>query len=213
MERSGAEQPDGKNAGSNLWWQIPTLVALLAGVIEITVGLKEIVGWFNNDSDEVAVITGDNIKLSKDAVLVGHNRAEIRVANGVRRMLELEERQVVSRLTQVYGFANYVFTKQALDEWNRGRAASDEFSVRLSGEQSRTYGVELHVLEDGRVMVLVCVSDGDAARLSDPDESPQEVFGFYLDCSETRPVLVGIPISRIRGWELRTTDFGVIHVD
>ena len=146
---------------------------------------------------------------AKAPVLLGDTRDQMRARNGVRRMLELEERQVLSRLTQVYGFANDVFLELMVNRRNRGRTAS----VRLSGEQSVTYGVEVQVLGEGRALVLVCVSEGDATRLSEPAGGAREVFGFYRDCGENHPVLVGIPISRIGRWESRTLDFGVIEVN
>ena len=151
-----------------------------------------------------------------DVVLVGYSRDSMRARNGVRRMLPLEERQDLSRLTQVYGFANHQFMQVMVDRRNRGDSWPDALdfpSVRLSGEQSRAYGVELHALAQGQVVVLVCVSQGDATRLSDPKGGAREVFVFYLDGEETPPVLVGIPLSRIRSWDARTRDFGVIDVD
>ena len=74
--------------------------------------------------------------------------------------------------------------------------------------------VELHALGEGQAMLVVCVSRGDAARLSDPQGSAQDVFMFYGECGAPHPVLVGIPTSRITcRWESRTRDFGVIELD
>ena len=61
-------------------------------------------------------------------------------------------------------------------------------------------------------MVLVNVSRGDAARLSDPIGDVGEVFGFFFDGDEVRTVVVGIPLSRIRTWQSRTQEFAAIDV-
>ena len=60
--------------------------------------------------------------------------------------------------------------------------------------------------------MLVNVSRGDAARLSDPTGNVGEVFGFFFDGDEARPVMVSIPVSRIRTWQDRTRDFAVVDV-
>ena len=62
-------------------------------------------------------------------------------------------------------------------------------------------------------MVLVNVSRGDAARLSDPTGDVGEIFGFFFDGNEDRAVLVGIPVSRVGTWQSRTQEFAAIDVN
>ena len=62
-------------------------------------------------------------------------------------------------------------------------------------------------------MMLVNVSRGDAARLSAPTGDVGEIFAFFLDGDEARPILVGIPVSRVRTWQPRTREFAVIDVN
>ena len=54
---------------------------------------------------------GVTSKPADDAVLVGRSMDSMRARNGVRRMLQPEEQQDLSQLTQVYGFANHRWLK------------------------------------------------------------------------------------------------------
>ena len=90
---------------------------------------------------------------------------------------------------------------------------SDLSMLTLSGEDPLARRVEIHVLGEGRDMVLVNVSLGDAARLSAPMGDVGEIFAFFSDGDEARPILVSIPISRVRTWQSRTRKFAVIDVN
>ena len=203
------------------WKGIAAALGVFVLLTTAFLNLEQITSWITSDAGEMGSVNmrteraeTSPTERAETSVLFEQTRKQMRDRNRVREMWELEDQQESSlRLAQVYGFAGYADVKRVLDRWRSGRAASDAFSVRLSRKQSIFNGVELHVLEDGRVIVLLCVSDGDAARLSDPAEGSRRIFGFYLDCSETRPVLAGIPVSRVRDWEVRTVHFGLINVD
>ena len=53
---------------------------------------------------------------AQDAVLVGYSRVELRTRNGLRRMLDTEDGQVLSRIVGVYGFANHLSLSQLVQE-------------------------------------------------------------------------------------------------
>ena len=148
----------------------------------------------------------------QDAVLIGNSRAELRERNGLRRMLDTGDGQVLSRLMGVYGFAFGPALGHRFKSPD-GRQMSDLPTLMLRGERSITEEVEFHVLGEGRDMMLVNVSRGDAARLSAPTGDVGEIFAFFLGGDEARPILVGIPVSRVRTWQPRTKEFAVIDVN
>ena len=142
-------------------------------------------------------------------VLVGYSRAEVRATNGLRRMLDTEDGQVLSRLSGVYGFANHLSLSHRFGSPDHPPLST----LKLGREHSTAHEVEVHALGEGSVMVVVAVSRGDAARLSDPTGDVGEVLGFFFDGDEARAVMVGIPASRIRTWQPRTQDFAAIDVN
>ena len=162
----------------------------------------------NKDADEAAAP-----ERPQDAVLIGNSRAELRERNGLRRMLDTEDGQVLSRLIGVYGFASHLSLAHRFKSTDGPHLGLDLSSLRLGREHSTAREAELHALGEGRAMVLVNVSRGDAARLSDPTEDVGEIFGFFFDGNEGRTVLVGIPVSRVRTWQSRTQEFAVIDVN
>ena len=162
----------------------------------------------NKDADEAAAP-----ERPQDAVLIGNSRAELRERNGLRRMLDTEDGQVLSRLIGVYGFASHLSLAHRFKSTDGPHLGLDLSSLRLGREHSTAREAELHALGEGRAMVLVNVSRGAAARLSDPTEDVGEIFGFFFDGNDARPILVGIPVSRVRTWQSRTDEFAVIDVN
>ena len=214
------------------WWtKVAAGVIFLAALTTILVNLQTIRGWFNDDSRPVEATGGDTtspVQIAPDrgedadeataperpqhAVLVGFSRAELRARNGLRRMLDTEDGQVLSRLIGVYGFASHSSLSRRLKSPGSRHSDLDLSTLRLGREHSMAREVEIHALGEDRVLVLVNVSRGDAARLSDPTGNVGEVFGFFFDGDEARPVMVGVPVSRIRTWQARTQDFAAIDV-
>ena len=162
----------------------------------------------NKDADDQAAS-----ERPQDAVLIGNSRAELRERNGLRRMLDIEDGQVLSRLIGVYGFVSHLSLAHRFKSTDGPHLELDLSSLRLGREHSTAREVELHALGEGRPMVLVNVSRGDAARLSDPTGDVGEIFGFFFDGNEDRAVLVGIPVSRVGTWQSRTQEFAAIDVN
>ena len=164
----------------------------------------------NEDADEDVAAVPEQ---PQDAVLVGYSRTEIRARTGVRRMLNTEDGQILSRLMGVYGFASHLSVSSRFRSPDHRHLGLRLSTLRLGREHSTAKEVEVHALGEGRVMVLVCVSQGDAARLSDPTGDVGEILGFFFDGGEARRVMIGIPVSRIRTWQSRTQEFAAIDVN
>ena len=137
----------------------------------------------------------------------------MRAKNGLRRMLNTEEGQVLSRLMGVYGFASHLSISSRLRSRDHRHLGLQLSTLRLRRDHSSAHEVEVHALEEDRDMMLVRVSQGDAARLSAPTGDVGEVLGFFFDGEEAQTMMVGIPVSRIRTWQSRTPDFAAIDVD
>ena len=219
--------------GIRVWWKIAAAAVIpLAALASLLVDFQAIKGWFTTDSRPVEATGGDRTspvqvapdpnkeaeeaaasERQQDAVLIANSRAELRERNGLRRMLDTEDGQVLSRLIGVYGFASHLSLARRLKSTDGAHSGLDLSSLRLGREHSIAREAELHALGEDSAMVLVNVSRGDAARLSDPTGDVGEIFGFFFDGNEDRAVLVGIPVSRVRTWQSRTQEFAVIDVN
>ena len=123
---------------------------------------------------------------SQEAIVIGNSRTEIRTKNGVRSMLVTEDGQIVSGLLGIYGFAAHLSVSTGSASSDRARRLRPISGVRLRREHSIANEIELHVLGEDRVMAVVNVSEGDAARLANPMGDVGEIFGFSFDTDEAR---------------------------
>ena len=241
MHRTRSDQRSDRSAKVPQWFQTfirpwwkkgATAIILLAALTTIFVNMQTIEGLFNDDPPQVEETGGDEstpIRIAPDpdenadedgapehpqhTVLVGFSRAELRTRNALRKMLDTEDGQVLSRLIGVYGFASPSSLRRRLRGPDDRHPVLRLSTLTLSHENGTGREVEVHALGEGRVMVLVNVSQGDAARLSDPTGDVGEILGFFLDGYEARAITVGIPVSRIRTWQYRTLKFAEIDVN
>ena len=180
---------------AGVWGRILAAVSAGAAIIAwVTFGTNAL-DWFS--------------EAEHDEIVVGFSLEEIRDRNQVREMLAREQGLELSALSGIYGFVGPL-------EVHRLFAPSWLFpspsNPRPRVERKRFGGeVEIHKTTEGKIMAIVYLSEGDVERLYGAHRGSVEVLAFFEEAEEHR-TLVGLPKSRVEGWDYQNLEFAPVLV-
>ncbi len=126
-----------------------------------------------------------------DPVIVKDTREEIRLETGVHELHSAEDHGGISQLPDgVLGYAS----PSRLEEIGR----SDFVPLdRDSGEYPGEQKVEVHKTSEGKIVVVLYVSQGDMALLGDPGREMPICVHACLKKHGKCDRLIGLPFSRV----------------
>lgn len=132
-------------------------------------------------------------------VIAGESREEIRERSAVRELRPLEEGAKLFELPNgVYGYSTpWEFCVDSVLE----RSRIDQ--VALTKTSYGTSVVEVHKASEGKVFVLLYVTESDLTRLESPMHKGVLRVTAFFDSHKEYSWLVRIPVSRLVGWNDR----------